>query len=80
MNKIVFGIAFLLVLSPVIKAQWVQQYTGNPSILFTTNFIDDNIGFAAGANESFLRTTNGGLDWKVINQGEVLTFMLICFL
>ena len=68
-NLSLFFIAFLLVLSPVIKAQWVQQYSGNPSILFTTNFVDNNNGFAAGANETFLVTTNGGLEWTVLHQG-----------
>ena len=64
-----FILVFLLILPASIKAQWVQQYSGNPSILFTTNFVDNNNGFAAGANESFLRTTNGGLEWTVLNQG-----------
>jgi photosystem II stability/assembly factor-like uncharacterized protein len=69
-----FTIAFLLILSATIKAQWVQQYIGNPSILFTTNFIDDNYGFAAGHNEAFLRTTNGGTDWVVLHQGGSTDF------
>jgi len=69
MKKTIFLIAFLSVLSPIIKAQWVQQYSGNPSILFTTNFVDINNGFAAGANETFLATTNGGLEWTVLHQG-----------
>ncbi|RKY97824.1 MAG: hypothetical protein DRQ13_04200 [Ignavibacteriae bacterium] len=74
MKKGILIIAFLLVISPIIKGQWIQQYTGNPSILFTTNFIDENNGFAAGDNEAFLRTTNGGTDWEVLHQGGSTDF------
>jgi photosystem II stability/assembly factor-like uncharacterized protein len=71
---LVLTLVCLGVLSISIKAQWVQQYSGNPSILFTTNFIDENNGFAAGDNEAFLRTTNGGTDWVVLNQGGSTDF------
>ncbi len=70
--QLIISILFLFL--PTLNAQWVQQYTGNPSILFTTNFIDENIGFAAGDNEAFLRTTNGGNDWVVLHQGGSADF------
>jgi len=71
---LMFIFVFLSILSASIKAQWVQQYSGNPSILFTTNFVDENNGFAAGDNETFLRTTNGGTDWVVLHQGGSTDF------
>ena len=71
---LLFTLVFLLILFVSIKAQWVQQYSGNPSVLFTTNFVDENNGFAAGDNEAFLRTTNGGTDWEVLHQGGSTDF------
>ncbi|RKY97823.1 MAG: hypothetical protein DRQ13_04195 [Ignavibacteriae bacterium] len=70
MKKLLFNsFVFFLVLSPVIKAQWVQQYSGNPSRLFTINFVDENNGFASGGNKCLLKTTDGGNNWIVLQQG-----------
>jgi len=70
MKKILFNsIVFFLVLSPVLKAQWIQQSSGSPATLFTTNFLDSSNGFAAGGNEYFLKTTDSGNNWAILNQG-----------
>ena len=75
MKKTIIWIAIISVLSPMIEAQWIQQYSGTPSyILYTINFVDINNGFAAGGNESFLKTTNGGNEWNVLNQGGSTDF------
>lgn len=55
-------------------AQWNQQYSGDPSILFTINFLDNNVGYAAGANEAFLKTVDGGQTWTVLDAGGSTDF------
>jgi len=41
---------------------WEVQNSGTNDYLWTIHFIDDQLGFAGG-NQSFLKTTNGGLTW-----------------
>ena len=41
---------------------WEVQNSGVNDYLWTIHFIDDQLGFAGG-NQSFLKTTNGGLTW-----------------
>lgn len=48
-------------------SQWYQQHTGN-SRLFTVDFVNENIGWAGGDNETLLKTTDGGNTWMVLSQ------------
>ena len=66
--------AIVFITSCLTSAQWVEQYSGNPSILFTTQFLDNNNGYAAGANEAFLKTTDGGSTWIVLDAGSTTDF------
>jgi len=42
---------------------WVPQTSPVGTVLWSTSFIDDRHGFAAGGNGVLLRTTDGGMQW-----------------
>ena len=68
MNK--FFTTFLIIISAIsINTyaqsvwQWQQpQPTGN--YLYTVDFINENTGFAGGKLGTFMKTTNGGINWE----------------
>lgn len=47
--------------------------------LKAVTFIDANVGFAAGSGSTILKTTDGGLTWRVVNGGGSLDFRGISF-
>jgi len=73
-NSYFLAWAIVFITSCLTSAQWVEQYSGNPSILFTTHFLDNNNGYTAGANEAFLKTTDGGSTWSVLDAGSTTDF------
>jgi uncharacterized protein (TIGR03437 family) len=48
---------------------WSRQTSGVMSELRSVHFINDSEGWAAGANATLLRTTNGGSSWSPVNTG-----------
>ena len=50
-------------------AQWVAQPSGSVADLRAVSFVDTRSGWAAGENETVLRTTNGGADWEEVRTG-----------
>ncbi len=46
-----------------VKAQWALQTSGTGNNLFSIHFTDMNNGWAVGANNTILHTTNGGTTW-----------------
>ncbi len=49
---------------PRMIARWDVQPTGVPDDLTAVYFVNDNLGFAAGKNNTIIRTTDGGKTWK----------------
>ena len=68
MKKIVFVFAFLLTISFQINAQWFWQ---NPlpmsESFYDVTFIDENNGWAVGNSGAILRSTDGGLNWVILD-------------
>ena len=49
---------------PRMIARWDVQPTGVTDDLTAVQFVNDNLGFAAGKNNTIIRTTDGGKTWK----------------
>lgn len=49
-----------------IKAQWSPQTSGTANNLFSIHFINTNIGWAVGGNNTILQTVNGGTTWSPV--------------
>lgn len=49
-----------------IKAQWSLQTSGTANNLFSIHFINTNIGWAVGGNNTILQTVNGGTTWSPV--------------
>lgn len=50
-------------------ASWRQLAGGTADELRSVHFLNENQGWAAGANATLLRTTNGGNTWSPVNTG-----------
>lgn len=48
---------------------WTPQTSGTASELRSVNFTSETEGWAAGANATLLRTSNGGSAWTPVNTG-----------
>src|SRR5712691_11962104 len=49
---------------PRMIARWDVQPTGVIDDLTAVYFVNDNLGFASGKNNTIIRTTDGGKSWK----------------
>lgn len=72
MKKLIFTLIIILIvaLRSLSQPAWVWQNplpTGND--LNTVYFINSSTGFTCGNNGTVLRTSNGGVNWSVINPG-----------
>lgn len=69
MKKIsaILGLLAALFLSNNADAQWKKLVSGTTDNLYGIQFLNTNTGYAVGWNNdgSFMKTTNGGTDWKV---------------
>jgi uncharacterized protein (TIGR03437 family) len=50
-------------------SNWVAQTSGTTNELRSVHFISAMEGWAAGANATLLKTTNGGTSWSAVNTG-----------
>ncbi len=48
---------------------WTAQTSGTTNELRAAHFLSESEGWAAGANATLLRTTNGGGSWSAVNTG-----------
>ena len=63
------------------QAQWSNQnIVPEGNNLWSTFFIDDNIGWITGSNGFIKKTTNAGLEWVEQNSGTTLTLKSIQFI
>lgn len=46
---------------------WIKQKSGTNKDLFSVFFINSNYGFISGDSGVFLKTSNGGNNWEIIN-------------
>ena len=53
---------------PRMIARWDVQATGVTDDLTAVQFVNDNLGFAAGKNNTIIRTTDGGATWTGVTQ------------
>ncbi len=51
------------------SSAWSQQTSGTANELRSVHFTSETEGWAAGANATLLRTTNGGANWTAVNTG-----------
>src|SRR4051812_21152847 len=55
---------------PIVRfvPRWDRQASGVTDNLFAVNFVNPSLGWAAGANNTILRTTNGGETWTRLQE------------
>lgn len=59
-------ILLLILTAAECKPDWVQLYSGNFN---SVHFINADTGMACGYSGNIIKTTNGGLNWTVLNSG-----------
>ena len=83
--KLYFIISVLLILNSILLisncyCQWVWQ---NPipqgNGLRSSSFINDNTGWIVGLNGTILKTTNGGVNWNILQNGSTEEYVSVCF-
>jgi len=81
MNKIVFYISFyaFFIFQSFALSQWVQLNSTTSKSLYSIKFISQDTGFVAGAEGTFLKTTDGGDSWNQIISGTTIKFDDIFF-
>jgi len=60
-------------------AAWSLQDAGTTQDLWTVHFIDENTGWACGANGTLLKTTDGGETWVVQDLGTTTPLTAVQF-
>ena len=81
MNKIIFYISFytIFIFQNFTLSQWVQLNSTTSKSLYSIKFINQDTGFVAGAEGTFLKTTDGGDSWNQIISGTTIKFDDIFF-
>ncbi len=82
MKKLLLPFLFLGITTITNAQTWVQQTSGTVSQLNSVSFVDANNGFVSGANNTVLKTTNGGTAWSSITTatiGTTLNFKEVYF-
>jgi photosystem II stability/assembly factor-like uncharacterized protein len=59
---------------------WTTWKNSNSSLLYSVNFIDDNIGFACGFSGVMYKTIDGGDNWVELNTGTSEMLMSVYFI
>ncbi len=79
--KYIYFILLVLISSSFNHAQWTNQnIVPEGNHLWSTFFIDDNIGWIVGSNGFILKTTNSGSDWNPQNSGTTVTLKSVQFI
>lgn len=60
--------------------EWKVLNSPTNELLRFLHFVDEDFGVAAGRNGIILRTTNGGIEWSVLNTGVTSSFYDVFFL
>lgn len=68
-----------LLVAQICFAQWSSQSSGVTTNLYSSYFLDKNIGWASGANGVILKTTNGGVNWIKKSSGTTVSLGYILF-
>ena len=69
-TSILYIAAIISFSSSALYSQWYQQHSGGPHILHSIFFVDENNGFAAGRNQTFMKTSDGGENWSIFSLGS----------
>jgi len=81
LNRIYLTLLLILSFAYNISPQWTNQ---NPvpqgNHLWSTFFIDDNIGWIVGSEGFIKKTTDSGLNWVLQNSGTTLTLRSVQFI
>ena len=74
-------ITLFVLLTCQTQAQWSNQnIVPEGNNLWSTFFVDDNIGWIAGSDGFIKKTTNAGIDWVEQNSGTNLTLKSVQFI
>jgi hypothetical protein len=76
-NSLVLFLVLLFFSS--ILADWQTQNSGVTDNLFAIYFVNDNSGWAVGANGKILFTNNGGASWGQQTSNVTVTLLSLDF-
>ncbi|HCN36984.1 MAG TPA: hypothetical protein DIS94_04660 [Bacteroidetes bacterium] len=67
MNRIIL-IVILIICNKETNSQWIQQPLGTTGAIYDVQFLDSNYGWSCGSGGFLRKTTNGGLNWLIVNH------------
>ncbi len=76
----VFGDAGTVLTTNDFGENWVIHYTNITEDIFSSAFINDNLGFVACGSGNLYRTKNGGKNWELLNSqltGDIIKIRFI---
>ena len=79
MNKPIFVIIILSILTYPAHSQWVSLNSGTSQNLNSVYFINQQTGFIAGAGSALRKTTDGGLNWTAQDPFGALELRSVYF-
>jgi photosystem II stability/assembly factor-like uncharacterized protein len=79
MKKRIVLILFCFLLVQAAHAGWEEQTSGTTEAINSIHFLTSTVGYAAGANGTVIRTTNGGLSWTTLSSNTIETINDVIF-
>ena len=70
MKKLIFLLTAVLIVSAPLYSQWVLQSTPTTNALEAIFVVNANVIYAAGDNETIIKTTNGGSNWILLRENS----------
>jgi photosystem II stability/assembly factor-like uncharacterized protein len=78
-SKFVAALILVLAFAGCSWADWNEQASGTTQTLNSIYFYNTTTGFAAGANGTAIKTTDGGANWAPLTSGTVETINDVIF-
>ncbi|MEO8168733.1 MAG: YCF48-related protein, partial [bacterium] len=84
MSRIATILTMLILAATIVTAQQADNWVWmNPkpqgNTIRALDFVDNNIGYAAGAYGTILKTVDKGVSWHKLNSGTTDQFLSLCF-
>lgn len=68
MKKLIFLLTAVLLVTAQLYSQWVLRSTPTTNALEAIFVVNANVIYAAGDDETIIKTTNGGVNWFLLRE------------